>query len=834
MAYDILVRVGADITQFSQAMKKASESVDDLVKKNKDTFDSFKKVGSAITGFGVATAGGLGLAAKEAIDFESSFAGVRKTVDATEEEFAELARGLRDMSKEIPASIHEINAVAEAAGQLGIETSSILEFTRVMIDLGEATNLTSDEAAEALARFANITQMSQKDFDRLGATIVELGNNFATTERDIVEMSKRIAGAGAQVGMTEADIMALATALSSVGIEAEMGGSAISRVLVDMQVAASTGFNKVREVMDKTGYSLRDLQMMASHNSKAFGNLAEDLGMTRSELQTLVDAGVRLEGFAEIAGMSAEEFKRAFEQDAIGALGVFIEGLAHAEERGTNAINMLQELGVSEIRLRDTLLRVGGAQKLFNDAVTMASNAWQENTALTDEAEQRYATMASQLRILKNTIVDAAISLGTVLIPYIKQVTDFIRNLVDRFNNLDESAKRFTAIGGVLVSIFSLIAGPLLMLIGFIPQIVAGFKAIGTVIGALSGPIGWIILAIVGIVTALVIAYNKSEWFRNAVQQTWEKIKEVFSTVINWIKDNIVVPVFTEIAAFINEILARIREYWDKYGELIMSGVKLYLTIIWEYIKSVMNFIKGIFEIVWPIIAAIVKGAWEYIKLIITTALDVISGIIDFVMSIIRGDWEGAWNAVKDTVIKIWENIKRFFENVDLVETGKNIIRGLINGILSMVNNVKDAVKNIGNRIKDTFTSFFGIKSPSRLMLSLSKHIPEGAIVGIESMIGKVQRVSQKLSEAMLPDTPQVSMAYSTPTGVYDSLARAIDGTINVNTREDRIADAIDDLRRDLTNLRVEINEREFGRVVSDVTTRERNQAIRNGGRRRL
>src|SRR5690606_17784451 len=138
----------------------------------------------------------------------------------------------------------------------------------------------------------------------------------------------------------------------------------------------------------------------------------------------------------------------------------------------------------------------------------------------------------------------------------------------------------------------------------------------------------------------------------------------------------------------------------------------------------------------------------------------------------------------------IWENIKRFFENVDLIETGKNIIRGLIKGISSMANGVKDAVKNIGNRIKDTFTSFFRIKSPSRVMASLSKHIPEGAIVGIESMIGKVQRVSQKLSEAMLPDTPQVSMAYSTPTGVYDSLARAIDGTINVNTREDRIADA--------------------------------------------
>src|SRR5690606_27244928 len=142
-----------------------------------------------------------GLAIKASIDFESAFAGVRKTVDATESEFSALSQGIRDMSKEVPSSATAIAGIAEAAGQLGIETPNILSFTRTMVDLGEATNMTGDEAATALARFANITQMPQTEFSRLGSVIVALGNNLATTESEIVQFGLRLAGAGSQAGM---------------------------------------------------------------------------------------------------------------------------------------------------------------------------------------------------------------------------------------------------------------------------------------------------------------------------------------------------------------------------------------------------------------------------------------------------------------------------------------------------------------------------------------------------------------------------------------------------------------------------------------------------------
>lgn len=337
---------------------------------------------------------------KAAMDYETAFAGVRKTVDATEAEFAKLSDGIRAMTREIPASATEIAGVAEAAGQLGIANEHILSFTRTMIDMGEATNLSAEQAATELARFANIVGMSQGEFDRLGSTVVELGNNLATTEREIVEMGMRLAGAGAQIGLTEAQIMSFAGALSSVGIEAEAGGSAFSKVMVEMQLATERG-------------------------------------------------GDRLKEFADVAGMSANDFKKAFQQDAAGAIITFIKGLSTAEERGLSAIAILDEMGITEVRMRDALLRAAGASDVFTNSIEMGSRAWEENVALTEEAEQRYQTTESQLRIMWNRIKDVAISLGNSLAPAVMDAIDAAEPLIQKiesgakaFTDLDESQQR--------------------------------------------------------------------------------------------------------------------------------------------------------------------------------------------------------------------------------------------------------------------------------------------------------------------------------------------------------------------------------------------------------
>lgn len=349
---------------------------------------------------GAAMAAGLTASVRTGMDFESAFAGVKKTVDATTEQLAGLRREILDMSGSMPMAASDIAGIAEAAGQLGIKTDNIRDFTKVMADLSVATNMTSEQAATELARFANITQMPQDRFDRLGATVVDLGNNLATTESEIVSMGLRLAGAGHQVGMTEAQIMSFAGGLSSVGIEAEAGGSALSRLMADMQLATATG-------------------------------------------------GDDLNGFAAVAGMSAQAFKKAFEEDAAGAIIAFIQGLAKSQEKGTTAIEVLDSLGIKEIRLRDALLRAAGASGVFTEAMEIGSRAWEENTALTKEAEQRYETVESKLQIMKNGLTNLGIAVYDKLREPFKNSIDVAIKKIEGLSSSLKSGKLEGALEGV-------------------------------------------------------------------------------------------------------------------------------------------------------------------------------------------------------------------------------------------------------------------------------------------------------------------------------------------------------------------------------------------------
>lgn len=419
----------ADIANMSRELQTAESKLatfgaaaQTAGEKWKTAGDKISKAGNALTiGVSVPLATAGVSVFKAASDFESAFTGVEKTVDATDQQLAALKQGIIDMSQEIPASTTTIAAVAEAAGQLGIQTDNILSFTRVMVDLGNATNLSAEDAASALAKFANVTGMSQTDFDKLGATIVALGNNFATTEADIVAMGTRLAGAGSQVGMTEPQIMGLATALSSVGIEAEMGGSAFSTLMSKMQLSVEQG-------------------------------------------------GEGLKAFADVAGMSAEQFQTAFKEDAAGAIVAFIQGLSNCEDKGKSAIGVLDDMGITEIRQRDALLRAAGASDVFTEAIQMGSQAWEENTALTNEASKRYETTESQLQMAKNAIIEAARSLGQLLIPEVTDIAKQVKNAADKFAKLDDKTKKNI----ISIAKFAIAIGPVTKGLGLLT------KGIGT------------------------------------------------------------------------------------------------------------------------------------------------------------------------------------------------------------------------------------------------------------------------------------------------------------------------------------------------------------------
>ncbi|MDR3136776.1 MAG: phage tail tape measure protein [Coriobacteriales bacterium] len=328
--------------------------------------------------------------------FESSFAGVRKTVDATETEFDALASSAKAMSETKVVSAAQVSDIMALGGQLGISTENLTDFAAVVADLDVATNLNAEQAATQLAQFANITGMAQTDTERFASTLVALGNNSATTESAIMDMGMRIAGAGSQMGLTDVEILALSASLSSVGITAEAGGTAISTVLssIDKEIATN---------------------------------------------------GEKLQIWADTAGMSVDDFKTAWEGDALGTFTKIMQGMSESADAGGNLTVVLDELGVSSIRQTDMMKRLAGASDILTQSVGTANTAWDENTALTKEAEARYQTVDSQMQMLKNQFSNAMTTLGEGLLPTINEamsaIGDLLKGALDAYSSLDDTGK---------------------------------------------------------------------------------------------------------------------------------------------------------------------------------------------------------------------------------------------------------------------------------------------------------------------------------------------------------------------------------------------------------
>ncbi|WP_342080824.1 phage tail tape measure protein, partial [Enterococcus faecalis] len=449
-----LIQTAGQMAEMQVKTTGATGAIYNASEKMISSGQKMEKVGGALTkGITLPILAGAAAVTTAAVKWESDFAGVKKTndevVDSTGKvvySYKDLENGLRGLAKELPSSHTEIANVAEAAGQLGIKTKNVVGFTKTMIDLGESTNMSAEEAATALARLANITGMPQTEFDKLGSVIVDLGNNFATTESEITAMGLRLAGAGHQVGMSEAQIMGFAAALSSVGIEAEAGGSAFSKVMVQMQLAVEKGtgaFSELEQIANGAGYTIGEVGQAVLNGGKPLKTMASNLGMNSKALSKMYKEADKsktsLEDFASVAGMSGEQFAKAFKEDASGAIIKFVEGLGKTKEHGQSAISVLDEMGITEVRLRDSLLRAAGASDVFKSAVDRGTKAWGQNTALTEEANKRYETTESQLKMLKNEAVDVGITFGGPLVKALRDVLQATKPMIKTVTNLAES-----------------------------------------------------------------------------------------------------------------------------------------------------------------------------------------------------------------------------------------------------------------------------------------------------------------------------------------------------------------------------------------------------------
>lgn len=416
--------------------------------------------------------------------FETAFAEVKKTVDATPEGFEKLERDIRDMALTIPFAVEEIANVASIAGQLGVPTEAVQKFTKVILDMGVTTDMTTEEAATSMARLATIMKVPTEQFENLGSSINLLGARGAATESEIVNMSLRMGALGTQVGLLPHQILSLAESLSSVGIQAELGGGTMTRMFSIMSDVTKTGGKKL-DVLNKI-----------------------------------------------IGG----DFKKAFETDAHDAIMQFVAGLNRIDKEGGNTIAMLKEAGLKGTGFSQVIAGLQQSSDKLSKSFETGAQGWGEAGRLAEEAAKRYETFDSQMVLMRNQIRDIAIDVGKVLVPFMQKLNTQILDAVKIWKSLNEQQKlTIIYMGGVATAIAPMLIGMgkvthflfgiarTLKTVGFLISTTFSFAGLGAVAPFAPWIIG--IGAVAAAVTAFVMYMRSPDGWKGA----WESAQATLS-----------------------------------------------------------------------------------------------------------------------------------------------------------------------------------------------------------------------------------------------------------------------------------------------------------------
>ena len=451
-------KLASDIDKLRDAQARNAEAADQSASSLQNAAEAMEALGAAVGAAKLLEAGVQALkeCSEEAINFENSMAAVKRTVGGSDSYLSGLSESFKQLSTEIPITTTDLAAIATTAGQLGIAQSQVEEFTIVMAELGTATDLSADQAATMLAQFANIT--GEKDFQRIGSVVASLGDATATTASKVVEMSQGMAAAASQAGMSATDIMAIAAAVGSLGIEAASGSTSMSTLISTMYKATETG--------------------------------------------------EKLEDFASVAGMSAEQFKKAWKEDAVGTLDAFIQGLNDTERNGKSAVVILDELGITNVRQTKAILGLASAGSLLSNTITQANTAWDENTALGEKTGVMYDTTQAKLTMMQNAFSNVKIAIGEAFTPTIAGAADALTGMLQPIatflHDNPTVVKAITAVAGTIALVTAAVTG-LAAAMKVFAAVSAAIPQVGAIL-AIAAAIG----VVVGGIVALTDAINNS------------------------------------------------------------------------------------------------------------------------------------------------------------------------------------------------------------------------------------------------------------------------------------------------------------------------------------
>lgn len=646
-------------------VRKVSQALDETGQKMMDTGGKMTK------GVTLPLVAAGGAATKFAIDQEEAFAKVSTLLEGSAKDMDEYRDNIRNASSDMRTSFGEYSEAVYQSISAGVDQAEAIKFTNESVKLAKGGFTSTATAVDTLTGILNSYNLETSETENISNMLIMTQNRGKTTVDEL--------------GKSLGNVIPVA---SDLGIEYDQVGAAIA-TLTSQNIDTAKSTTALRNIFS-------DLDNSGSRLGKTFQKVAG------KDFRTFIEEGGSIQEAIEMVKNEADS-----------------SGQSIAQLAGKENVAAFNVLANSTDQFSENLADL------------------RESAGATDEAfEKVNNTTGAKLRGALIKAQNAAAKFGDVIAPVVSKVADVIERVTDRISNMSDRTKTIiVVVGAVLAAI-----GPLLIGLGFILKTVgailpiltklgAVFKIVKVAMLALTGPIGLIVAAIAGVIAIFVVLYQRNETFREKVNEVWNFIKDLITTVID------------AVVSFVMNIFGGFVAFWQENQELIMESARMVWQFISSFIMGILDYLMPYIITTWTIIKTQIQIIWEYIKMVIQVGITFVQGIIKAVMQLITGDWKGAWETIKGTFIKIWEIIKGFISNI--INIIKNNLSQWLNSLRSMIGDrlefIKNIFSNIWNGIKDIVSSV--VSSIHNTVQSRFEQVKNAIINPIETAKNTVKRI---------------------------------------------------------------------------------------------
>ena len=740
---------GNKFSTIGNNLSSVGKSMSEVGKKMQSTGKDIIGALTPISGVAIASV-------KSFADYDSAIAQLSRTSGLTGKDLEAMKATIAAMSDQLGLSETDVASIASSVAAYGVSgVKDLSEVTKVASQMQVAfEGVSAEDAAASIAKFGNVTGLSMDKANNLGSCIAGLENNSAALATEIMEVNNRIGGMSSSVGMSAADISAWSTTMISGGMSAELAGS---------------NFTKFQGVLSSA----------CSQGSAA------------------------VQGFADVAGMSADAFIQLYSTDATGATEAFLQGLNKIEDGGGSVVATLDELGLSgteQVRMMQVLMAAAdGTGKEMSDLqkyMSIANDEFNNGTALQEEFNTQSDTLKFTMQSLKSELSDTGKAIGAALAPAIQDVAGKFTEWLGKVQQFaQEHPKVVQGITGIVTAAMAfggvaLVVGKFTSAIGGIHEgigkaalkigeFISNIGGLSGVLGLLTNPITLVIAGIAAFAAAFVYCWNNVEGFKEKVTEAFNTVCSIVSGVVSTVWD-VIQTVWGAIKPFVVDVFSGIATIIGEVFTIILDIVVPVVEGIWNTIQAVWGAIKPYVEAIFGGIADYLGGIWDVIYSVIKGALDIIKAVM-----------EGDWGAIKDIVINMvegikdgvqrtWDGIKQVISTVlDAIKSGiSSAWEGIKSAISSALDAIKSVVSSIWESIKSKISSVLdGIKSVVSTAWEAVKNKISHVLDGVKSVASNAWENIKSTASSAFESVK--STASSVWNGIKSAITRPIESAKN-------------------------------------------------------